>query len=155
MKLRKIMNRFQNVKGKLAERHSLQRWFARKLLPFTQSLGFSVLGDHFYEPVPNLKYIRKHYIDGPRELPGFIINPDWAEEMERIVEPYIAEYLASSAFENTGNRTGTTWDGMQLTIIALSGQKNRAQLQRWAAGFPLGLQVWPSSGTPQMVIPES
>jgi hypothetical protein len=92
------------VKEKLAERNSLQRWFARKVLPFTQSLGFTVLGDHFYEPVPNLKDIQKHYSDEPRELTGFVVNPSWAEDMERIVEPYLAEYLAGPAFEQYGKK---------------------------------------------------
>jgi hypothetical protein len=60
MKWWKLRRNLRVAKIKLAERGALQRWIARKVLPFTQSMGFSVVGDHFYEPVPNVKQIREN-----------------------------------------------------------------------------------------------
>jgi hypothetical protein len=112
MRLHKMMRRLRHAREKLAERNGLQRWLARKILPLAQSLGFSVTGDHFYEPVPNLKYIREHYKDEPRALPGFSAVPAWAEDMEKVMVPYIAEYLSSSVFEKHGKKNWyyTGWD---------------------------------------------
>jgi hypothetical protein len=112
MKWWKLRRNLRVAKIKLAERGALQRWMARKVLPFTQAMGFSVVGDHFYDPVPNVKQIREHYIDQPRELPGFHANPAWAENIEKVVEPYIAEYLAGPAYEKHGKKNWfyVEWD---------------------------------------------
>jgi Methyltransferase domain len=112
MNLRKMKRILADAPGRLAERNALQRWLARRTLPIAQSVGFSLIGDHFYEPVPNLKYIRDRYIDEPRELPGFSASPWWIENMEKTVTPYIAEYIASPAFEKHGrdNWFYTGWD---------------------------------------------
>jgi hypothetical protein len=112
VKWRKVVRRLKHAKEKLAERHALQRWLARKLLPFSQSLGFSVAGDHFYEPIPSIKYIQENYIDEPRMLPCFTITPEWAENMERVVGPYIDEYLSSEAYQSFGKKNWyySGWD---------------------------------------------
>jgi len=87
VKLSKVMRSLGEIKGKLAERNGLQRWLARKVIPHTQALGFSVLGDHFYEPIPNIRHIRDNYKDEPRQLPGFVADPLWVENMKKIIEP--------------------------------------------------------------------
>jgi len=112
MHLQKLFHRLGVVRGKLAEHNALQRWLARKSVPLTQRLGFSVIGDHFYEPVPNLRYIQKQYKDEPRVLPGFSSTPSWMEKVERVMIPHIAEYLGSSAYVTYGRKNGmyAGWD---------------------------------------------
>ena len=138
MKLHKMMLRLKYVKEKLAEQNSLQRWIARKVLPFTQSLGFTVLGDHFYEPVPNLKHIRKHYNDEPRELPGFLVNPSWADDMESIVETYLEEYLAGPAFEKYGKKNWfyAGWDAAYYYCLI------RSRKPRFITEVGRGFSTW-------------
>ncbi|MGA2351163.1 MAG: class I SAM-dependent methyltransferase [Terracidiphilus sp.] len=144
MKLRDVGKRWDEVKGKLAEHHGLQRWLARKVLPFTQPLGFSVIGDHFYEPIPNIRYIQVHYQDAPRELPGFHATPSWAENAEKIVEPYIAEYLSSPVFEKYRRRNWfyTGWDAAYYYCLIRSRKpKSITEVGRgistWIAGAAL------------------
>jgi hypothetical protein len=111
MKLQQIIRRLKAGKGKLQAHNAVQRWLARKRIPLTQPLGFSIIGDHFYEPIPNVKYIRQHYSDEPRELPGFRDDPSWAGDIASIVEPYIAEYLASQVYEkHSKNWFYVGWD---------------------------------------------
>lgn len=112
MSLKKVRRRLATAREKLAERNGLQRWFARKLLPFTQTFGFSVVGDHFYEPVPNLGDIEKNYSSALRPLPGFLPLPHWEQAMEEIVGGYLQEYQDSVAYTKHGikNWFYTGWD---------------------------------------------
>lgn len=122
MRLQRVIRRLKYAKEKLAERHALQRWLARKMLPFSQSMGFSIIGDHFYEPIPNIRYIQENYIDEPRKLPGFPVTSEWAENMERVVGPYIAEYLSSPAYQNFGKKNSNYagWDAMYYYCLIRS-----------------------------------
>jgi predicted O-methyltransferase YrrM len=43
------------------EKNAIQRYFSRKLFVFLEKLGFHVVGDHFYEPIPNTEIIQKQY----------------------------------------------------------------------------------------------
>jgi len=55
----------------LHEKNALPRFIARRLLfNLFQGLGFHVTGDHFYEIVPNTRFVAASYKDCPRELPG-------------------------------------------------------------------------------------
>jgi hypothetical protein len=112
MKLSTLRRRLEMFRQKLAEHNSVQRYLARKLLPYTQMAGFSLLGDHFYEPAPNLRLIREKYSDQPRRLPGFLLSPVLAEKAEEVVRPYIAEYIASPAYQTYGRKNWfyTGWD---------------------------------------------
>ncbi|MGP8187709.1 MAG: class I SAM-dependent methyltransferase [Terracidiphilus sp.] len=138
MKVRKLMRRIRQIREKLAERNGLQHWLARKALPVTQSLGFSLLGDHFYEPVPNIKFIREHYVDEPRQLPGFLATPSWAENMERVVGPYIAEYLASPAYEKYGKKNWfySGWDAAYYYCLI------RSRKPRLITEMGRGISTW-------------
>lgn len=51
------------------ERNSLQRYLARKCFRAFEAIGLHVLGDHFYEPVPNLREIARTYRDDVPSLP--------------------------------------------------------------------------------------
>jgi len=148
MKLRKMIRRLKAAKGKLQESNAIQRWVARKTLPLTQPLGFSIIGDHFYEPIPNVKYIAEHYRDEPRELPGFQDDPAWTEEIAKIVEPYIAEYLASPVYEKHGKKNWfyTQWDAAYYyCLIRSTKPKSITEIGRgfstWIAGAALERNV--------------
>jgi hypothetical protein len=41
--------------------------------PF-ERLGFHVVGDHFYEPIPNLRELEANYDESPHVIPGHPIN---------------------------------------------------------------------------------
>jgi hypothetical protein len=44
------------------EKNSVQRYLARRFLfPLLEPLGFQIVGDHFYEPIPNLKALAECY----------------------------------------------------------------------------------------------
>jgi hypothetical protein len=44
------------------EKNSVQRYLARRFLfPLLEQLGFHIVGDHFYEPIPNLKALAECY----------------------------------------------------------------------------------------------
>jgi hypothetical protein len=44
------------------EKNSVQRYLAKRLLfPLLEPLGFHIVGDHFYEPIPNLKALAESY----------------------------------------------------------------------------------------------
>lgn len=53
------------------EQNGLQRFAARKLLfkPL-EAVGFHIVGDHFYEPIPNLGEIKKNYDENHFRLPA-------------------------------------------------------------------------------------
>lgn len=54
----------------LNERHSLQRFVARRVLfPLGELVGLHIVADHFYEPIPSLKAIRRNYSAKPLDLP--------------------------------------------------------------------------------------
>jgi hypothetical protein len=91
-----------HVKEKLAERNSVQRWFSRKMLPLTQTLGFSICGDHFYEPIPNVALIRTTYVERSRTLRGFCPDATWANDATTVLLAYLPEYLTSEAYLKYG-----------------------------------------------------
>jgi hypothetical protein len=53
------------------ERNGIQRFLSRKFLfePM-EALGFHLVGDHFYEPIPNLKEIMRSYDENKFRLPS-------------------------------------------------------------------------------------
>ena len=157
MKLRTAIRRLGAAKGKLAERHALQRWLARKILPFTQSLGFSIIGDHFYEPIPNLKYIQEHYRDELRQLPGFFPTPSWAESAEETLGPYLEEYLASPIFEKYGKKNWfySGWDAAYYYCLIRSRKPQSITevgrgISTWIAGGALDRNA--SDGHPGEIV---
>lgn len=50
----------------LNEKNAIQRYLARKIFTYLENIGWHLLGDHFYEPIPNTKYILEQYKDEPR-----------------------------------------------------------------------------------------
>jgi hypothetical protein len=65
----------------LNEKNSVQRYLARRVLfPILEPLGFHIVGNHFYEPIPDLRELRKNYHkDAPRTLPNIVTNFEQAE----------------------------------------------------------------------------
>jgi hypothetical protein len=59
----------------LHEKNSVQRRLARTTFDIWQRLGFHLVGDHFYDPVPNTNTIKKTYTTEPREL---AISVNWS-----------------------------------------------------------------------------
>ncbi|MDR3457325.1 MAG: class I SAM-dependent methyltransferase [Verrucomicrobiae bacterium] len=76
------------------EKNAFQRYFARRFLfNFMQRLGFHITGNHFYDLVPDTRFMTKHYSDAPRPLAGI----DWrSAECERhavrLIKTYGPEY---------------------------------------------------------------
>src|SRR5262249_14384962 len=63
--------------------------------------GFHVLGDHFYEPIPNLRELASSYDESPREILGHPIRLEdfEAEHVER-VERYGTEFAPAVREQN-------------------------------------------------------
>ena len=78
------------------EKNSVQRKLARGTFEFWQRMGFHVVADHFYDPLPNTRNVRETYRMEPRELPG--LSVDWLtfeEEACRLMSSHADEYLAN------------------------------------------------------------
>lgn len=53
------------------ERNALPRYIARRFLfGIFERFGLHVVGDHFYEPIPNLRELAETYNGSPRDIPG-------------------------------------------------------------------------------------
>jgi hypothetical protein len=53
------------------EKNAFQRYFARRFLfNCFQRLGFHISGNHFYDLVPDTRFMAQHYSDAPRALTG-------------------------------------------------------------------------------------
>ncbi|HEX2521304.1 MAG TPA: class I SAM-dependent methyltransferase [Terriglobia bacterium] len=73
------------------EPHALQRFVLRRYLFTTlERLGIHAVGDHFYEPIPNLVWLEKHYDDSQKFFPA---SSDWDfSAMEQRALAAIATY---------------------------------------------------------------
>ena len=65
----------------LQENNGVQRYLARRFLfPLLEPLGFHIVADHFYEPIPNLRKLEKNYEDTKlRLLPHVAVDFRQAE----------------------------------------------------------------------------
>jgi Methyltransferase domain len=93
------------------EKNAVQRRVARATFGFWQRLGFHVVGDHFYDPIPNTGTIREAYVSVPRELPA--ITVDWTSLasdacalMDSFVEDYVRNRAAFGYVENNNYFNG-------------------------------------------------
>ena len=95
----------------LHERNSVQRRLARATFEFWQRLGFHVVGDHFYDPIPNTQTVRDTYVNGPRELPAITVNwpslvLDACALLDTNVDNYLKHRAAFGYVENNFYFTG-------------------------------------------------
>jgi cephalosporin hydroxylase len=86
------------------ERNGVQRFIARHyLFGIAERLGFHVLGDHFHEPIPNLRELARIYDPTPVEVPGHDLSVVQFESAHiRRLEAYGAEFdqvAASNEFD--------------------------------------------------------
>jgi len=81
----------------LHEKNSVQRRFARGTFDIWQQLGFHIVGDHFYDPVPNTSTVRKTYSAEPRELPIAVNWSSLVSDARTLLESYVEDYLENRA----------------------------------------------------------
>jgi Methyltransferase domain len=80
----------------LNEKNAVQRYLSRKFFKSLESIGFHVLGDHFYEPIPNTKEIAKNYQHKPRSCHHIDFNFDRAEQkIVQLLDRWGGEFFAS------------------------------------------------------------
>jgi hypothetical protein len=80
----------------LNEKNAVQRYLSRKFFTSLESLGFHVLGDHFYEPIPNIVEISKSYQDKPRSCHQINFNFDRAEQkMVQLLKTWGSDFYES------------------------------------------------------------
>lgn len=79
----------------LHEKNAIQSFLCRKwLFDLSQRFGFHLMGDHFYEVIPNTRELATHYVDQPRELAGIAWDfPQYEQEALGLLEGYGPEYL--------------------------------------------------------------
>jgi len=76
------------------EKNSVQRWLSRKMFRLPQAFGFQVVADHFYEVIPNTKYVEHHYVDTPRHCAGLALQMAPYEEFAcAILDEYLPDFL--------------------------------------------------------------
>jgi hypothetical protein len=91
------MRFLENLHKAFAEKNALQRHLSRKVFDSLQAVGFHVLGDHFYEPIPNTAMIRQTYRDEPRECVGIDFNFAVAEQTLRtMIDTWGEEFYQSA-----------------------------------------------------------
>lgn len=76
------------------ERNALPRYVARRFLfkPL-EWLGLHVVGDHFYEPIPNLRAIAQSYDESARAIPGHDLSVSrFEQDHVARLERYGAEF---------------------------------------------------------------
>jgi hypothetical protein len=79
------------------EKNALPRYIARRFLfSVFERLGLHVVGDHFYEPIPNLKHLRSTYDPSPSPIPGHDLSIQHFEQehLERL-KKYGPEFLSA------------------------------------------------------------
>jgi hypothetical protein len=82
----------------LNEKNAVQRYLSRIFFPFLESLGFHVLGDHFYEPIPNTKEIAKNYQDKPQSCHQINFNFERAEQkIVQLLKKWGSEFFESAS----------------------------------------------------------
>jgi len=81
----------------LHEKNSIQRYVARRFLfGLFEKLGFHIIGDHFYEIIPNTRFVRKHYTDAPRPIAGLSWNlPAYEAKALELLRKYGGEFRAT------------------------------------------------------------
>jgi hypothetical protein len=80
------------------ERNSVQRRLAGATFELWQHLGFHVVGDHFYDPIPNTHTVRDTYVNGPRKPPAITVNwPSLALDACALMDTNIDNYLQHRA----------------------------------------------------------
>lgn len=78
------------------EKNAIQRYLSKKLFRFPEMLGFHVLGDHFYEPIPNTEKIKEQYDNKPRPCYHINFNFDRAEkETVRLLKRWGTQFYDS------------------------------------------------------------
>jgi hypothetical protein len=88
------------------ERNALPRYIARRyLFKPLERLGLHIVGDHFYEPIPNLREIEANYDSTPRTIPGHDLHiadfePSHAARIQRF-GPEFAEAVKAFGFDET------------------------------------------------------
>lgn len=83
----------QNIYKALNEKNAVQRFVSRKMFSLLQNAGFHVLGDHFYEPIPNTEIIRQGYKDEVRSCLGINFNFEAGEQkLARMIEKWGGEF---------------------------------------------------------------
>ncbi len=71
------------------ETNAVQRYFSKKASRLLEPLGFHVVGDHFYEPIPNISHLQESYQDEPRKC--LKIDFDF-ENAEKVITQSIARW---------------------------------------------------------------
>ena len=76
------------------ERNALPRYIARRFLfGLFERFGLHVVGDHFYEPIPNLRELKESYDGTPRTIPGHDLYVGCFEEQHAArLEKYGPEF---------------------------------------------------------------
>lgn len=64
----------------LNEKNAVQRYLSRRFFNSLEQIGFHILGDHFYEPIPNTNEIAQNYRDEPRSCHNIDFNFASAEQ---------------------------------------------------------------------------
>lgn len=68
------------------------RWFARHTFGFWQALGLHVTANHFYEPVPDTRALRRTLWKPKTHLPGLDLNVEGQKKLATDLTRYTSEF---------------------------------------------------------------
>jgi Methyltransferase domain len=87
----------ENIQKALNEKNAIQRQLAKRFLfGLFQRLGFHITGDHFYEIIPNTRFVAANYSGQPRSLNGIDFHFLECENRAlQLIKAYGAEYAPS------------------------------------------------------------
>lgn len=104
-----------------AERNGLQRYVARRyLFPLAERLGFHILGDHFYEPIPNVRDLEAGYDESPREIPGHPLKlEDFESAHAQRLHQFGPEFIAAVRSQGWDMHNYYFWGADALSYYAL------------------------------------
>jgi hypothetical protein len=80
----------------LKEKNAVQRYISRKFFGTFESMGFHLLGAHFYEPIPNTETVQRNHQSQPRACRNINFNFEQAEQqIVKLLERWGSEFYTA------------------------------------------------------------
>ena len=124
------------VRKALVEPHAIQRGIARAAFPILEKCGFHLVGDHFYEPIPNSRLIAHTYPTKGRDYPPVTRAMKGARvTLEEMISLYAPEF-AHRMFGGDYRERNSYFDGLDaITLYSVIRHFRPRRLVEIGQGF--------------------
>jgi len=114
----------------------VQRFISRRLFRSLETIGFHLVGDHFYEPIPNTREITRLYRDAPRASIGINYRLSKAERLAVGLVDKWAEAFPASAERHGYREDNDYFRGLDPVILyCLIREQKPQQVAEIGQGF--------------------